>query len=561
MNGGNRRYWVLIETGANQAYIFGTNRLRHVVGASYLVREVGVTWVPQEAARHNAEVVLAISGKALLLADDPDAGRSVIGAVSEKALKEAPGLEVTGVVGPGFDPALSWHPGDDAGSRPIEDGALSHVQALAATYELLELARMRRPSALLRDPALPWFEVCRESGFPVAGIEEDHPDGGLVASSVLAKSLARFAARERMRELFADQPEVVPENGDDLSDDGWIAVIHADGNGIGRVFAEFPERALTYASGQGGAEGGLSLQRHKELLAGFTGGLENATETALGLAARDATRGQQADGTVLPVVCGGDDVTIVCHARFALGLARGLVLAFQEQAAASGLLTGVAGRRLTAAAGIAFVKPHHPFAAAYALAEELTASAKQVVVAGGGEVSALDFHVAFESTLADLATLRRRMGAAGLARHGGPYVVTGPGGPEVGERDIARLDRAMATAAMLSSSMAHDLREGLALGEAEYLRRLDLAALSPDRPKAVSPDDVRDLAPVTIAVPRASQSGVDGPPGAAEPGAGEPGEKVVRLLDALLLTAIAKPRAGAPTGGDSREAEDTGVAR
>ena len=38
-------HWCLIERGVNQAYIFETNRLRHVVGASYLINQAGNEWV------------------------------------------------------------------------------------------------------------------------------------------------------------------------------------------------------------------------------------------------------------------------------------------------------------------------------------------------------------------------------------------------------------------------------------------------------------------------------------------------------------------------------------
>jgi hypothetical protein len=544
VNGEKACHWVLIETGGNQAYIFGTNRLRHVVGASHLIRELGAVWVREAAASCDAEVVVAISGKALLLVADPADGRAVISKVSARALAEAPGLEVTGVTGPGFDPELAWRPdeGDPAGTP---DAPLTHVPALERTYELLEQVRMERPSALLRDPVLPWLEVCRESGLPVADVE-DHPDGGAVAAAVLAKADARFAARDRMRELLSDLPGVVPADGEP-DNDGWIAVIHADGNGIGRMFTDFPQRALRAAAAAGDQVAneprpGLTLDRHKNLLKRFTRELEIRTETALGLAVRDATQGQDADGTILPVVFGGDDVTVVCHARFALGLVRAFVFNFEEQTADSPILTAIAGGPLTAAAGIAYVKPHHPFSAAYALAEELTVSAKQAAREGGPALSATDFHVAFESTLADLAVLRSRVAADGLPRHGGPYVITTPDAASAGLRDIRELDRTMATVAGLSSSMAHDLREGLARGIAEYERRVGLAALSPGRPDELSQADIRQLAP-------AGESG-------------ETGERVVRLLDALLLNAIARPRPSAQPGGSADAgSEPAGVRR
>jgi len=46
------------------------------------------------------------------------------------------------------------------------------------------------------------------------------------SASVLAKSDDRGPARNRMRELLSDLPDVVPDNLDDLRHNGWLAVIH-----------------------------------------------------------------------------------------------------------------------------------------------------------------------------------------------------------------------------------------------------------------------------------------------------------------------------------------------
>ncbi|MGH3156848.1 MAG: Cas10/Cmr2 second palm domain-containing protein, partial [Streptosporangiaceae bacterium] len=394
------------------------------------------------------------------------------------------------------------------------------VDSLARTYELLDLVRAQRPSQVLRDPMLPWFEVCRESGLPACGVEQ-HPDGAYVAATVLAKSGVRRKARERMRGVL-DLPEIVLSDGDELHNDGWIAVIHADGNGIGQIFTNFPERALRASHELGDDTASLTLDRHRERLAAFTKELDLATETALGLAVRDTLQGRKdSDSTILPVVFGGDDVTVVCHARFALGIARRFLLNFGELASGNPTLRAIAGKPLTGAAGIAYVKPHHPFSAAYALAEELTASAK---TATRMDVAAIDLHVAFESTLADLSTLRRRIAADGFPRHGGPYVVTAQESASAGPRDIDELDRTMGTLSKLSSSMAHDLREALARGRAEFEQQLQLAAWSPDLPTNVARDDIWRLAPV-------DGSGGDGFPADAP---------IVRLLDAQLLNSIAK---------------------
>ncbi len=117
---------VLIETSGNQAFIFATNKLRENVGASELTAQTGTHFVleavqeaggltpvredlrkaeayPALSADNPFEIILAISGKALLLVKNAELGRQIVRSVTSRALKEAPGLEVRGVVSRDFD--------------------------------------------------------------------------------------------------------------------------------------------------------------------------------------------------------------------------------------------------------------------------------------------------------------------------------------------------------------------------------------------------------------------------------------------------------------------------
>jgi hypothetical protein len=155
--------------------------------------------------------------------------------------------------------------------------------------------------------------------------------------------------------------------------------------------------------------------------------------------------------------------------------------------------------RLSACAGVAIVKPHFPFYAAYQLAEELLRSAKQVkrrVVGGQGRplpCSAFDFHVLYDASGADLKRLRREWtldeGKTILTRR--PYLVTPreelPGAEAAGltwaqVRHVDYLKACLKTIRSrengrrcLPNSLLHDLRQGLFDGRQLADARLKLA--------------------------------------------------------------------------------------
>ncbi|MEJ2579861.1 MAG: hypothetical protein P8Z68_12340, partial [Kineosporiaceae bacterium] len=69
-------HWVIVEAGAKQEYIYDSNRMRHVVGASQLVLDSGTRWVEDACTDADGVTpVQLVSGHAVLLASTGDAGR------------------------------------------------------------------------------------------------------------------------------------------------------------------------------------------------------------------------------------------------------------------------------------------------------------------------------------------------------------------------------------------------------------------------------------------------------------------------------------------------------
>ncbi len=111
-------YLVLLETSGNQNFIFSTNKLRENIGASELTYRAGTLWVMEAVATINTgqtpeyssstsfrdilldprlnrsidnakiEVIIATSGKALLLANDREDAKQVIQSVTKKLCKQ-----------------------------------------------------------------------------------------------------------------------------------------------------------------------------------------------------------------------------------------------------------------------------------------------------------------------------------------------------------------------------------------------------------------------------------------------------------------------------------------
>lgn len=420
----------LIETSGNQAYIFGTNKLREQIGASELTYRVGTRWL-REALGLNAtdpvawrsllrekngrlaggvEIVVATSGKTILLCDSREQAEALISDITERALKEAPGLSVCGAI---VDIASLMGQEASKAMKALHDRFNRHRQALGAQ--------------LTRLPMLPLAAPCATSGLPASHIGKGEP---LSAASV-AKVNVNQEWFTRVKTLLQAHGVAtrLPYSLDELEklfDESYLAVIQADGNGLGQIVLAFDQWLD-------------ADEDYFDALRAFSLELEEATEKAflagIQAAAKEAARGGITP--IVPLLLGGDDVTVVAGANAALPFLTAFLSAFEQETAAGPTLARVAQKalgapRLGISAGVAFVKSHFPFALAHQLAEALMQSAKSVKnkcrhPANGHPYpcSSFDFHVLMDASGSDLKTIRgRRTGSDGCRLWGGPYVTT-----------------------------------------------------------------------------------------------------------------------------------------
>lgn len=459
---------VLMETSGNQNYIFATNKLRENVGASELTYRAGTDYVRDavdEAGGSGAGIqeVVAVSGKTILLVPDQTVGRQVVSAVTRRALKEAPGLDIRGVVGSSF----AWDQGQ------------IH-ERIGEAHRLLESLRSRVPGPATRFQRLPVVAECTTSGLPAAryvGEEDQLPEDerGPRSAQSIAKQQARERWHQRLQKLLEDhqvRPQL-PDATTELEKLGcdWLAVIHADGNGLGQAFLDFENKAAT----SGDADYIDKLRR-------FSGALDCCTRKAFcaALSVLKPRSGREVV-PIVPLILGGDDLTVVCDGRQAMKFVKQFLDEFEGLTGADSLVAEIMARthgqgKVTSCAGVAIVKPHFPFHAAYDLAESLLRSAKQ-----WKPRSVVDFQILYDASGPDLERIRAQFtvdgGATSLVAR--PYVLSGEQAFECRRwQDLdARIQIVNAKEdgrRRLPNSMLHELREGLFFGHTTADARLRL---------------------------------------------------------------------------------------
>ena len=449
---------VAFETEGNQRYIFATNRLRENVGASEHIHRLGAVVAqgvreldgpdllgnmaasreidvvallspsrnpPIEQGKAFFEVITVGSGQALVLARGVAEGRKLVAHVTGTFLERAPGLVVRGSV-------------VELGDEPL------HRCLRRAVRRRSEIAA-RAPAPELRFTRLPIVADCRYSGYPAMTIDPaaEGGEGAAVSASSLAKSRAAADALERLRRQLGDSGRLLPRNVTKLEEGlrgrrgeaTWLGLVHADGNGLGQVFLDFHHLA--------GATAPEDRRRYVDTLRRFSAGIDLVAASAFRVAARRLLEHQGPEDEalpLLPLIVGGDDLTVLLDGRQALafahdylaallrwpeGLDRALEAAVSTVREVLGRAAERHGRRaeLTACAGVAVVKPHYPFHAAYELAEDLLRSAKR-----HKPESALDFQVLYDSTDARLAAVRGRLHRSlpdprSLRLHARPYTL------------------------------------------------------------------------------------------------------------------------------------------
>lgn len=332
-----------------QGFIFQTNELKDIVGASELVERICTKTF--DKFKGNGDIVVNAAGNVKCIYADKTECEYAVKFFPKTVLEAAPGITISQAV------VTMKADGSDFSVAIDELERRLHIQRnkplRSMTYGNMAVMRSRKtglPAVMAvkdKDEA-DGIDFLDEA--TIAKREFSIPDDPKYTTLALSKK--SFGNKD------LDYHYIALNIGDLTGNNDWIAVIHADGNGLGQIVA--------------------SKNKNKTDLKEFSDKLCQATEEAAQQTYDDIIKSPDYEprGKVVPfrpVVLGGDDMTIICRADIAMSYATYFIRHFEENTRA------MLGDKdaLTACAGIAYMKSSYPFHYGYRLAEALCEEAKK----------------------------------------------------------------------------------------------------------------------------------------------------------------------------------------
>ena len=414
-----------------QQFIFQTGKLREIVGASQLVDNICTTEFERFCNDLSIQLdgegkILSAAGNIRYLLKEEDC-RKIVRSFPQHINNYAPGITVSQAVIKRSEDLKR-----DMDQLEQRLGAQRNRPAMPVDIGFMGLERVRRTGGVAH-------EINQKAGDFVdradratlkkikilQPLEKDPDQTGTL------RLFKRFSGNGliRARHVALDMSDITKHH-----DNGWLAIVHADGNGLGRVLRNL----FSTLKGEN--------EKIKKAFALFSQKLEVATAEAA-QAAFHTVIDEQWQNRILsgekkerlpirPVILGGDDLTVIIRADLAFDFTKAYLKAFEEKTKEhfsfmSSAEFEVAGfeNGLTACAGIAYIKETYPFHYGVHLAENLTTETKERLkkVNDGKAPSALNFYKVQASFVEDLRAMRKRTHLAKASKISfdyGPYLIS-----------------------------------------------------------------------------------------------------------------------------------------
>ncbi|MEQ8189852.1 MAG: hypothetical protein ABRQ39_17925 [Candidatus Eremiobacterota bacterium] len=390
---------VLIDTVSIQKYVFGSNKLKENLGASYLVEEIYNSLLHKALKKifpglkidlngwknnpeqlliqtHPFEAAYIGGGNALLFFKEENKAKSFINEWTKILLIDTPGI-TTAVAYKEFD---------------LEN----FKDSLKEVFKLLR----ENKATYIPQTVLPRHGItaeCSRSGYSMEiwnSSEEKY-----ISSVTNAKIEASVEAKKELLNEFKDLlgedftfTDNLEELGQIKEKDSHIAIVHIDGNGMGKRFQAC--KSLEEIRHLSSSVENATKQAFRELVGEIISNFHNID--------REVSISKTDNKIILPlrpIILGGDDITFVSDGKFGIYFAKLFMEAFGKESVSD-------GKPLSSCAGIAITKTKFPFYRGYELAEQLCSGAKIKRNKEKDDGSWIDFHIAYGGFSGTLKEIR-----------------------------------------------------------------------------------------------------------------------------------------------------------
>jgi hypothetical protein len=352
-----------------QDFIFETNKLQEIAGASELVEQICTKEFKKafDNAKGNyneQKLLIGAAGNIKYLFDENEEKvcEQIFRDFPFQVAKLAPGITISQTV-------VKISEDEHINSRHIDKAEknLKIQRNLPTSPSLMGLMIAKRTP---------------KTGKPVV----DNVEGEFIDAASQAKisrfnpstiSLFKNIVHDNLKDILSFNKGQKMTN----DDNSWLAVIHADGNDLGKLIPTFFNDTIK-------GDDFVRLQKQLSFL------LDSCTKEAVKSAIEKVLGDKKLRNTldlfknklivpIRPIVCGGDDLTIIIQAPLALEFTKVFLEEFTRVTKdkfvcwAKEVGTDKLKHGLTACAGIAFVKEKYPFHYAVDLAGELCSHAKK----------------------------------------------------------------------------------------------------------------------------------------------------------------------------------------
>jgi hypothetical protein len=409
-----------------QSFIFQTNKLKEIVGGSELVEEICTDMFFDfiDSDEKDENIILSAAGNIKYIAD-VETCRKLVRDFPKKVLLKAPGVTVSQAVVK-IDGSIPLSASINLLEEKLKAERNKPNMPLEIGYMGLERARRTgRVAVEFKNRKEKQEAFCESTSKKDKAVDQKSDPTNESSHTKLFRKIS--GVTEKPKEITPEIEEICKGH-----KNSWIAVVHADGNGLGNILRVMGEKLKN-----------ADFEKSKKAFRKFSLALDHATQAAAQIAFWKVFSKAEAFNSdfkqpIRPIVCGGDDLTFIIRADLALEFTEIFLMEFESQTEQEFKVLEEFGindfkQGITACAGIAYIKESYPLHYALNLSESLCKDAKKLAKekhkrGNGIPESALAFYKVQESFTDKLSVLQERTLQAGLENNKldyyyGPYLL------------------------------------------------------------------------------------------------------------------------------------------